>query len=159
MTQLLHGKSSTLFSAWRSRELRNNSTGYTTLTLERRAFLQTLYDQLRDKSKIIERSRVENIIEENEIVRVVLKDGTEHVGDLVVGSDGVHSKVRELMWRNANESIPGFISAAEKRCRRANNPSASSFKTRLTNCSLYSDGNNLQRSDSIRSHAGRLRKV
>ena len=106
----------------------NNSTGYTTLTLERRAFLQTLYDQLRDKSKVIERSRVENIIEENQLVRVVLGDGTEHVGDLVVGSDGVHSKVRELMWRNANESIPGFIAATEKRCKRADNPSTSPFE-------------------------------
>ena len=125
MTRLLHGKSSTILSAWRSWGLRNNSTGYTTLTLERRAFLQTLYDQLRDKSKVIERSRVENIIEEDEIVRVVLGDGTEHVGDLIVGSDGVHSKVRELMWRNANESIPGFISAAEKRCKKADNPSTS----------------------------------
>ena len=108
--------------------LPNHSTGYTTLTLERRAYLQTLYDQLRDKSKVIERSRVDNIIEENEIVRVILGDGTEHVGDLIVGSDGVHSKVRELMWRNANESIPGFISAAEKRCKRPGNPSTSHFK-------------------------------
>ena len=93
-------------------------TGYTTLTLERRALLQILYDQLRDKSKVLERSRVEDIIEENGVIRVVLGDGTEQVGDLVVGTDGVHSKVRELMWKNANESIPGFISAAEKRCKR-----------------------------------------
>lgn len=97
-------------------------TGYTTLTLERRAYLQTLYDQLGNKSKIVEGSRVSDIIEEDESVRVVLDNGTVHVGDLVVGADGVHSKVRELMWKNANESIPGFISAAEKRCKRGYHP-------------------------------------
>ncbi|WEW58626.1 hypothetical protein PRK78_004094 [Emydomyces testavorans] len=89
--------------------------GYDTRTLDRTAFLRTLYDRLHDKSKIIEKSRVENIIEENGMVRVFVADGTEHVGDIVVGADGVHSKVRELMWNNANRAIPGFISAAEKR--------------------------------------------
>ncbi|CZS93680.1 hypothetical protein WAI453_001167 [Rhynchosporium graminicola] len=93
-------------------------TGYTTLTLERRAYLQVLYDKLPDKSKVVEHARVENIIEENGIVRVILGDGTEQVGDLVVGADGVHSKVRELLWKNANEAIPGFISAVEKRSMR-----------------------------------------
>ena len=46
-----------------------------------------------------------------------MADETEQLGDLVVGTDGVHIKVRELMWKNANESIPNFISAAEKRCK------------------------------------------
>ncbi|KMU88854.1 monooxygenase [Coccidioides immitis H538.4] len=91
------------------------SSGYSTCTLDRRVFLRTLYNQLRDKSKVLERCRVENIIEETGIVKVLLADGTEHVGNLVVGADGVHSKVRELMWDKANRAIPGSISAAEKR--------------------------------------------
>ncbi|EER23620.1 FAD dependent oxidoreductase domain containing protein [Coccidioides posadasii C735 delta SOWgp] len=90
-------------------------SGYSTCTLDRRVFLRTLYNQLRDKSKVLERCRVENIIEETGIVKVLLADGTEHVGNLVVGADGVHSKVRELMWDKANRAIPGSISAAEKR--------------------------------------------
>ena len=80
-------------------------------------FLQTLYDHLPDKSKVFERARVEKVIEESSMVRVVLADGTEHVGDLVVGADGVHSKIRELMWEKANKVIPGFISAEEKRSK------------------------------------------
>jgi 2-polyprenyl-6-methoxyphenol hydroxylase-like FAD-dependent oxidoreductase len=55
------------------------------------------------------------VVEENGMVRVLLDDGTEEVGDLVVGADGVHSVVRALMWKKANETVPGYISAAEKR--------------------------------------------
>ncbi|EEP76514.1 predicted protein [Uncinocarpus reesii 1704] len=90
-------------------------TGYDTRTLDRRVFLTTLHDQLRDKSKVLERSRVESITEEDGIVRVLLADGTQVAGDLVVGADGVHSKVRELMWHRANSIVPGLISATEKR--------------------------------------------
>ncbi|EFR04324.1 FAD binding domain-containing protein [Nannizzia gypsea CBS 118893] len=89
--------------------------GYDTRTLSRSLFLRILYDNLPDPSKILERHRVVNIIEENSIVRAILSDGTEYVGDLVVGTDGVHSKVRELMWDQANQAIPHFISTSEKR--------------------------------------------
>ena len=92
------------------------STGYTTLTLERRALLQTLYDKLRDKSRVIEQCRVQDIQERDGKVHVLMADGSKQTGDLVVGTDGVHSIVRELMWKRANEVIPQFISAAEKRC-------------------------------------------
>lgn len=80
--------------------------------------MRTLYDLLPDKTKVVEHCHVRDIIEEKGAVRVLLEDGTEHVGDLVVGADGVHSKVREILWKNANRSIPGLISAAEKRCKR-----------------------------------------
>ena len=91
--------------------------GYTTLTLERRAYLQALYDQLPSKSKVLESKRVSDIVEDDDGVRVHITDGTVEEGDIVVGADGVHSAVRELMWKNANASVPGLISAAEKRCR------------------------------------------
>ncbi|KAI9785103.1 MAG: hypothetical protein M1816_000514 [Peltula sp. TS41687] len=89
--------------------------GYAPLSLERRAFLQALYDELPDQSKVIERSRVIDIVESNEMVRIILADGTVHEGDLCVGTDGVHSMVREVMWKTANLSVPGLISASEKR--------------------------------------------
>lgn len=85
--------------------------------MDRKLFLQILHDHLPDKSKVLERARVEQVIEENSMVRVVLADGTEHVGDLVVGADGVHSKIREIMWEKANQAIPGLISADEKRSK------------------------------------------
>ncbi|EXK33707.1 hypothetical protein FOMG_10958 [Fusarium oxysporum f. sp. melonis 26406] len=70
--------------------------GYDTRTLDRQA-------------------RVEDIIEDNSSARVVLADGREFVGDVVVGSDGVHSKVREIMWDKANALRPGMITVDEKR--------------------------------------------
>ncbi|CAI7658434.1 unnamed protein product [Penicillium glandicola] len=89
--------------------------GYDTRTMNRQLFLQILYNHLPDKSKILERHRVVDIIEEKAFARVILADGTEYIGDLVVGTDGVHSKVREIMWNNANKAIPHYISAIEKR--------------------------------------------
>ncbi|KAK2612306.1 FAD-dependent monooxygenase dep2 [Conoideocrella luteorostrata] len=89
--------------------------GYDTRTLERQVFLHELYNLLPDKSQIYEKARVEEIVEGYSTVRVVLADGREFVGDLVVGSDGVHSKVREIMWDKANAASPGMITVEEKR--------------------------------------------
>jgi 2-polyprenyl-6-methoxyphenol hydroxylase-like FAD-dependent oxidoreductase len=82
--------------------------------LERRAYLHTLYDKLPDKSKVIEGARIVDIIEENDQVRAILADGTEHTGDIIAGCDGVHSGVREIMWRKAHELSPGLITVQEK---------------------------------------------
>lgn len=53
-------------------------------------------------------------MEENEKMRVLLQDGRDFVGDLVIGADSVHSKVREIMWDMANTKNPGIITAEEK---------------------------------------------
>ncbi|KAJ8120320.1 hypothetical protein O1611_g10396 [Lasiodiplodia mahajangana] len=89
--------------------------GYDTKTLDRQRFLQTLYDNLPDKTRVHESARVEHVFEENSRVRVVLADGREFTGDMVVGADGVHSKMREIMWDKANAESPGTISVDEKR--------------------------------------------
>nr|ART34997.1 putative monooxygenase [Fusarium sp.] len=89
--------------------------GYDTRTLDRQVFLRQLYELLPDKSQVYEKARVEHIIEEDSVARVILADGREFVGDVVVGSDGVHSKVREIMWDKANALHPGIITVDEKR--------------------------------------------
>lgn len=104
---------------------RCNRSGYTTLALERRLFLKTLYDTLEHKERIHERSRIHNIIEGYGASKVVLQDRTEYEGDLIVGADDVHSLCRELMWRKANETINGYISSAEKRSRSPRIPKVS----------------------------------
>lgn len=60
--------------------------------------------------------RCPSVIEEAESTKVILAHGTEYFGDLVVGADGVHNKVREIMRERANKAITHFITAAEKRC-------------------------------------------
>ncbi|OCK84466.1 FAD binding domain-containing protein [Lepidopterella palustris CBS 459.81] len=88
--------------------------GYNCTTFERRTFLQIIHDQLPDKSFIKTGKRVTNVIDTDDGVRVEIQDGTVEEGDIVIGCDGVHSAVRELMWKNANATIPNFISAKEK---------------------------------------------
>ncbi|GAB1213226.1 hypothetical protein ATERTT37_002375 [Aspergillus terreus] len=96
------------------------AAGYDTRTLNRQLFLRILYNHLPDQSKVLEHHCVVDITEETDSMRVILSDGTEYVADLVVGADGVHSKMREIMWEKANATIPHFISAAEKRCMSHN---------------------------------------
>ncbi|KAI9684598.1 MAG: hypothetical protein M1822_005686 [Bathelium mastoideum] len=74
-----------------------------------------MYDGLSDKSVIKPGSEVVDIIDSEDSVKAVLADGTHEEGDLVLGVDGVHSLVRRLMWRNANTSVPGTITAQEKK--------------------------------------------
>lgn len=88
--------------------------GYPDLTLERREFLQILYDELPDKSKVSTGSKVKNVEDNEAEVAVELVDGTVENGDIVVGGDGVHSTIREAMWAKANSMIPGLISEKEK---------------------------------------------
>ncbi|KAL8959688.1 MAG: hypothetical protein Q9193_003486 [Seirophora villosa] len=89
-------------------------TGYPDLTLERREFLQILYDELPDKSKVLTGKRVKHVVDNEEEISVELTDGSVEKGDLVVGGDGVHSTIRGAMWATANKAIPGFISEKEK---------------------------------------------
>ncbi|KAI8945085.1 hypothetical protein F4801DRAFT_150394 [Xylaria longipes] len=47
----------------------------------------------------------------------MMQDGSEHIGHLVVGTGRVRSPCRELMWKKADETIEGYISAAERRSK------------------------------------------
>ncbi|KAK9414811.1 putative FAD/NAD(P)-binding domain-containing protein [Seiridium unicorne] len=84
------------------------------LLLERREFLQILYDGLPDKSHIRTSSPVKDIRHFADRVEVTLSNGEVEMGDMVLGCDGVHSVVRALMWDHANKSVPGLITVREK---------------------------------------------
>lgn len=74
-----------------------------------------MYEGLEDKTVVRTGLEVVDIIDSAESVKVVLADGSIEEGDLVLGVDGVHSRIRSLMWRNANVATPGTITTAEKK--------------------------------------------
>lgn len=125
--------------------------GYPDLTLERREFLQILYDELPDKSKVLTGKRVKHVEDNEEEISVELTDGSVEKGDLVVGGDGVHSTIRGAMWATANKAIPGFISEKEKQSEHGVFESYRPCALTL----LDSDGRNLQLPVGNRSHATR----
>ncbi|KAL7783646.1 hypothetical protein V8C37DRAFT_413647 [Trichoderma ceciliae] len=82
--------------------------------LERRNFLEILYNGLPDKSFVRTNASVEDIEQFPDRVEVRLKDGTVEVGDMILGCDGVHSHMRTLMWQHAGKTSPGLIPNKEK---------------------------------------------
>ncbi|EAQ92008.1 hypothetical protein CHGG_00243 [Chaetomium globosum CBS 148.51] len=88
--------------------------GSSLLVLERREFLQIMYDKLPDKSYIKTSSGVKSIKETPEGVEVTLVNGDVETGDMVIGADGVYSMVRSVMWEQANKATPGLITVQEK---------------------------------------------
>ncbi|KXH64083.1 FAD binding domain-containing protein [Colletotrichum salicis] len=83
--------------------------GYPFVFIERQMLLQVLYDNLKNKERLIPEKRVEKVEFLKEGVCVHTKDGSEFEGDIVVGADGIHSTVREEMWRIGHEQRPGYF--------------------------------------------------
>jgi 2-polyprenyl-6-methoxyphenol hydroxylase-like FAD-dependent oxidoreductase len=50
---------------------------------------------------------VEHAVDQGKPVRVVCADGSRYEGDLVVGADGVRSRIREEMWGAVEKGICG----------------------------------------------------
>ena len=73
-----------------------------------------LYEGLPDKSRIHTSRRLERIEQTDTGVRVYLTDGSTEEGDMVIGADGVHSHVRNLMWEYADKFEPGGIPQTDK---------------------------------------------
>lgn len=83
--------------------------------VERRYLLKVLYDLLPDQSRVQVDTKVASLEhDQSGKVTVKVEDGRVYKGDLVVGADGVHSRVRNEIWRLADEEQPGFIKDKEK---------------------------------------------
>ncbi|KAH8659806.1 hypothetical protein BX600DRAFT_466782 [Xylariales sp. PMI_506] len=91
-------KSGHCFSSSPLHEMIHSSLGYPIAFLERRQLIQSLYDALVKKSNVLTGKRAKAYMEhsENEIT-VLTEDGETYDGNLLVGADGVHSTVRNLM--------------------------------------------------------------
>lgn len=90
--------------------------GYSFRFLDRQQLLQVLFDSISDKYKIRTSSEVSKIDTLDGHVQVDLKDGTSVNGDILVGADGVHSRIRDEIWRIAETETPGYNPTRMSRC-------------------------------------------
>ncbi|KAJ4214447.1 hypothetical protein NW759_010463 [Fusarium solani] len=87
--------------------------GYPITFLDRQVVLQVLYDNIKDKTKVLVNKRVDKVHTSDDGVVVKTSDGSSFEGHILVGADGIHSTVRGEMWRIANEMSPGWIPSDE----------------------------------------------
>ncbi|RYP61688.1 hypothetical protein DL771_010039 [Monosporascus sp. 5C6A] len=88
-------------------------TGYPLVVLDRQQLLNILYSHVREKTKLILSARIVSVSEGDHGVHVTTSDGRQFTGDILVGADGVHSIVRQEMWRLARLTAPGYFSDDE----------------------------------------------
>lgn len=84
--------------------------GYRVLWLDRQQLIQTLFDNLKDTSKVHTSSEISKIDRLDGAVEVTTADGSVFRGDIIVGADGVHSMTRQELWRIADVEDPTYRS-------------------------------------------------
>lgn len=77
--------------------------GYPQIFIDRQAVIRILFEKLRHRERVVSSKRVVHIEHGKTDVTVFTEDGSRYTGDFVVGADGVHSTVREEMWRVARD--------------------------------------------------------
>ncbi|GME28065.1 FAD binding domain-containing protein [Neofusicoccum parvum] len=92
----------------------NKRHGYPVIFVHRQMIVQKLYENLKDKSKVLVNKKVVEVGQTGSTVTVKTEDGSSYKGDMLVGADGVHSKVRSEMWRLAHELQPEYFPSSEK---------------------------------------------
>ena len=76
--------------------------------------LQILYDNVRDKSRILLNKKVVKTLTSSTGASVETEDGHMYKGDIVIGADGVHSLVRKQMHQIAAKVSPGHFPEGEE---------------------------------------------
>ncbi|KAG9711581.1 hypothetical protein KCU73_g17143, partial [Aureobasidium melanogenum] len=90
-------------------QLMKARSGYAFAFGDRQKILQVLYENLKDKSKILVGKNLTAVRQHARGVTVVCEDGTSYTGDILAGADGVNSKARSEMWRLADEVDPQLV--------------------------------------------------
>ncbi|KAK4495460.1 hypothetical protein PRZ48_013791 [Zasmidium cellare] len=88
--------------------------GYGVCFLDRQIVLRSLYNAIGVKERCLLDKRVREIVHLDEGVKVHCEDGTTYEGDVVLGCDGVNSKVRDEMWRIASQVDPTYFTQKER---------------------------------------------
>ncbi|KAL2684482.1 hypothetical protein Neosp_005560 [[Neocosmospora] mangrovei] len=87
--------------------------GHHTSFIDRQMFLEILYNNLKRKASVISGQRAVSVKLLDHGVEVTTSKGEVYRGDVLVGADGIHSTVREEMWRIGNELSPGYFPVDE----------------------------------------------
>ncbi|KAJ5287811.1 hypothetical protein N7478_003497 [Penicillium angulare] len=87
--------------------------GYPAVFLDRRMLIQILYDNIRQKDKILVSERIVSVTTHPSHASVTTKEGKEYSGTFVVGGDGIHSTVRRQMWDQAQKMDPTWFDQNE----------------------------------------------
>ncbi|KAF7520893.1 hypothetical protein G7054_g12620 [Neopestalotiopsis clavispora] len=87
--------------------------GYSNIFLSRHILLGIIYGQIREKERILVHQKVISIDHQSDHVLVNTQDGSVFRGQIVIGTDGVHSTIRKEIWRLANETDPSLIPAED----------------------------------------------
>ncbi|KAL7624930.1 hypothetical protein AAE478_004144 [Parahypoxylon ruwenzoriense] len=98
----------TIFSELDPDDIQENNHGYGVRVTHRPLLIDTLYQRLPDhaKARIKLSKHVVNVIPADDEVSVECADGTVVSGSIVIGADGVHSRVRECMQAMADGRPP-----------------------------------------------------
>ncbi|KAF4339130.1 zeaxanthin epoxidase chloroplastic [Fusarium beomiforme] len=86
---------------------------YPTIFIDRQMLLQALYDKLASKDLVYTGQAVKSVLELEDGIQVTTDKGNVFKGDILVGADGIFSRVRSEMWRIANESSPQYFPTNE----------------------------------------------
>jgi 2-polyprenyl-6-methoxyphenol hydroxylase-like FAD-dependent oxidoreductase len=91
-----------------------SSFGYHPIFFERQMLVQILYDNLKDKSKILTGKAVAHLESNENVVQATTSDGDRYIGNILIGADGIHSSVRREMWRIGDEEQPHWFNQKER---------------------------------------------
>lgn len=76
--------------------------------------IEILYDKIKDKTKVLTSQRVQTIDNNDSGVTVHTLAGQKFTGSIVIGADGIHSTVRQEMWKEAQRLDPKWLDPSEK---------------------------------------------
>lgn len=85
-----------------------HSLGGPIIFMGRCEFLKILYKHIRDKSRILTQTAVVSYEEDENGIAVTTSNGETYRGSILVGTDGVHSTVTQLMSEKLSKEIPGI---------------------------------------------------
>ncbi|OTB00566.1 hypothetical protein M426DRAFT_324228 [Hypoxylon sp. CI-4A] len=74
--------------------------------MERRFCLEKLHENIKDKSRILTNTSITSFSEDEDGITVMTDGGESIRGSILVGTDGVHSKVRDLLAESISEEDP-----------------------------------------------------